>query len=99
MCWEILSLPHTDTAANSTSPTTSAPGKSLSSFHTKIPKWGKVGGGVSVCVYKEHTDSLLIFTVINNVVAQLKKKKNPQVKGRGFPDAQKGLRSEEPLKG
>lgn len=63
-------------------------GKTLSSFLTKIPKWGKGRGALSVCVYKEHTDGLLTFTVINNVVAQLEKK--PQVKGRGFPDAQTG---------
>lgn len=39
-------------------------------------------------VYQERTDWLLTFTAINNVVAQLEK--NPQVKGRSSPDAQRG---------
>lgn len=40
-------------------------------FHPSPLKYrsGEKGGGL--CVYKEHTDGLLTFTVINNVVAQL----------------------------
>lgn len=44
-------------------------------FHPSMLKYqsGEKEGGLSVCVYKERTDRLLTFTVINNVVAQLEK--------------------------
>lgn len=63
-----------DTAASTTSPATSAPGGNpfiLPDWNTKV---GQREGALSVCVYKEHTDGLLTFTVINNVVTQLEKK-------------------------
>lgn len=50
-----------------------------------------------MCVYKEHTDELLTFTVINNVVAQLEK--NHRLKEEASLTHGEGLRSEEPLKG
>lgn len=94
MCGEILSLPHTDTAANSTSPVTSAPGENPFILPHKNTEAGKREGG-SQCL---RTDWPLTFTVINNVVAQLEKK-TPRLKEEAFLTHREGLRSEEPLQG